>query len=160
MPLILLAIWVCNVRQVPISNLTAFFDCCLLFLREYSLRIVKYPLPKPEQEVMTSLWRSYTYKKQFSAWKRYKNALICTKLKILLYQSSLADSWHGVVCFPATFLLLKSTVQFQIIVPTPLINFWTFCRTLSFLFGPPAYQFSRICFVDCSEIVKIYCSVW
>ena len=48
--------------------------------------------------------------------------------------------------------------------PPFFINFWIFCRIphspFSFLIWtpPPAYQFSRFCFADISEIVKTDCS--
>ena len=50
-----------------------------------------------------------------------------------------------------------STLQFQIIAPPPT-QFLDFCHThLSYL-DPLAYQFSRFCFAEISEIDKKDCS--
>ena len=57
------------------------------------------------------------------------------------------------------------TPQFQIIVP-PLIIFLIFCRKPPPPFRiwtplpPPAYQLSRFCFADISEIVKTDCFIY
>ena len=48
------------------------FDCWLLFLGGYSIKIAKYLFSKPEKQAMASLWRNHTYKKFFNLKKMNK----------------------------------------------------------------------------------------
>ena len=76
---------------------------------------------------------------------------------VLDYNEKVSISEVLVVLIGVGTFISTSTLQFQIIAP-PQLNFLIFCHThLSYL-NPLAYQFSRFCFADISEIDKTDCS--
>ena len=79
-------------RQVFTLNLSAFFfrgrfDGWLLFLRSYALKITKHPLPKPEQQVLTSPWCHHTLKLVFKPEKDEQIYLDALNSKSYFYET-------------------------------------------------------------------------
>ena len=79
-------------RQVLTLNLSAFFfrvrfDGWLLFLRSYALKITKHPLPKPEQQVLTSPWCHHTLKLVFKPEKDEQIYLDALNSKSYFYET-------------------------------------------------------------------------
>ena len=85
-------------RQVFTLNLSAFFfrgrfDGWLLFLRSYALKITKHPLPKPEQQVLTSPWCHHTLKLVFKPEKDEQIYLDALNSKSYFYETGKFFHW-------------------------------------------------------------------